>query len=82
MFVLFQSHKEDDTVSLYVFGEDEELLQKEAHRNGGVLNQDHVRRHYGDGGCKSVRLCLPSSVHPSGCYLTCRLCTNQPLSCS
>lgn len=47
--------KEDDTVSMYVFGEDEDKLQNEASRNGGYLNYEHLANHFGGQHVPAVR---------------------------
>jgi len=47
----------DDTISVYVFGEDEADLETEALANGGYLNYEHVANQYGNGSLKKVRLC-------------------------
>ncbi|ELT99958.1 hypothetical protein CAPTEDRAFT_223727 [Capitella teleta] len=46
--------KDDDTISVYVFGDEEDSMQKVATQNGGVLSHDLIKRHYGDKGCRSL----------------------------
>jgi len=46
----------DDTISVYVFGEDEADLENEARANGGYLKYEHVANQYGNGSLKKVRL--------------------------
>ena len=38
---------DDDTMSVYVFGEEEESLRQAAQENDGCLSYDHLRDHYG-----------------------------------
>ena len=38
--------QDDDLISLYVFGEDEDDLTDEAERNGGVVQYARVRHHH------------------------------------
>ena len=49
--------QDDDTISVYVFGEDEAELENEARKNGGFLNYEHLASHYGSGTLQHVRLC-------------------------
>lgn len=44
---ILSSVKEDDTVSVYVFGEEEDKLETEAKRNGGFINYEHLANHFG-----------------------------------
>lgn len=37
---------EDDLISLFVFGEDEDDLLSEADQNGGVIHYDKVKHHH------------------------------------
>lgn len=39
----------EDTVSLFVFGEEEANLENVASKNGGVINYDHLKELYGNG---------------------------------
>jgi len=50
--------EDDDTISVYVFGEDEAELEKEARENDGYLRYEHVANQYGDGSLKNVRRCV------------------------
>ena len=43
--VLF-TQQEDDTVSLFVFGEEESALAKEAEHTNGVIEYDKVKQHH------------------------------------
>lgn len=56
--------KDDDTISVYVFGEDEDELENEAHKNGGFLKYEHLANQFGDGTLKNVRICI-SVLHAS-----------------
>ena len=46
---------DDDTLSVYVFGEEEEHLQQEAMRNDGYLTHEHIQEHYGRPQVQKVR---------------------------
>lgn len=53
MALLFQedkknvhNHDDGDTVSLFVFGEDEQDLANEAERNDGVVPYQKIRKHH------------------------------------
>lgn len=39
-------HGDDDLISLYVFGEEEDHLTSEAERNGGVVQYEKVKHHH------------------------------------
>ena len=52
--------EDDDTISVYVFGEDEAELENEARKNGGFLNYEDLAHQYGNGTLTNVRLCRPS----------------------
>ena len=54
--------KDDDTISVYVFGEDEAELENEARKHGGFLQYEHLANQYGDGTVKNVRLRLACVV--------------------
>ena len=41
-----KSQTEDDLISLYVFGEDEQTLSAEAEQNNGVVSYSLVKRHH------------------------------------
>ena len=41
-----KSQIEDDLISLYVFGEEEQSLSAEAEQNNGVVNYSLVKRHH------------------------------------
>ena len=43
MSVLYFLHQDDDTVSLFVFGEEEEDLAKEAAETNGVIEYNKVK---------------------------------------
>jgi len=45
----------DDTISIYVFGEDEAELEDEARKHGGFLKHEHLARQYGNGSLQNVR---------------------------
>ena len=65
LFCSFQSLssvKEDDTISVYVFGEDEDRLEKEAFKNGGFLKFDQLADHFGEDNVQTVR-CLFYLLH-------------------
>ena len=47
--------QDDDTISVYVFGEDEAELENEARENGGFLKYEHLASHYGNGTLQNVR---------------------------
>ncbi len=36
------------TVSFYVFGEEESSLEQAAEENGGLLDPEHIKQHFGD----------------------------------
>jgi len=50
---------DDDTISVYVFGEEEAELENEARKNDGFLKYEHLAKQYGNGTLQNVRLCLP-----------------------
>ncbi|KAK2149668.1 hypothetical protein LSH36_442g01044 [Paralvinella palmiformis] len=45
----------EDTVSLFVFGEEESNLENIANKNGGVINYDHLKELYGNDYSPNVR---------------------------
>ena len=40
--------KEDDTISVFVFGEEEDSLLTAASKNNGILAYEHIQKHYGN----------------------------------
>ena len=48
--------QDDDTISVYVFGEEETELENEARQNGGFLKYEHLASHYGNGTLQNVRM--------------------------
>jgi len=54
----------DDTISVYVFGEDEAELENEARINGGFLKYEHLANQYGSGTLQNVRLDRPVLLMP------------------
>ena len=41
-----KSQIEDDLISLYVFGEEEDALTDEAEKNGGIISYSLVKKHH------------------------------------
>lgn len=57
------SHQEpeDDTISVYVFGEEELELENEARKHGGYLQYEQLACQFGTATIQNVRQRLPSS---------------------
>jgi len=47
----------DDTISVYVFGEDEDQLEDAARENGGFITYEHLSSQYGNATLQNVRFC-------------------------
>ena len=48
--------RDDDTLSVYVFGEEEEGLYQEALNNNGYIGHRHLQKHYGRREIEKVRV--------------------------
>ena len=47
LFILCWQRFDDDAMSVYVFGEEEDTLREAAHENDGFLSHEHLQNHFG-----------------------------------